>query len=395
MRRATASFNAAQPATQNFYPRSPCGERPLCCRSQARPFSISIHALLAESDLRAEGPKKARYKFLSTLSLRRATATPRAGRQAAAISIHALLAESDFFPCVIFAVACQFLSTLSLRRATYIKREFRRTDTISIHALLAESDVTGTAKCFALNAFLSTLSLRRATWRAAFQRLRDSYFYPRSPCGERPFMGTNTIGRLYISIHALLAESDAAELTTSFFDLNFYPRSPCGERPKFLMMLQSSIKFLSTLSLRRATVIRHGIAGVSGHISIHALLAESDEARSSKAAAIWKFLSTLSLRRATRRSSFSLLSLLNFYPRSPCGERLYHNNTRLSNHTFLSTLSLRRATILLGKTVIRILDNFYPRSPCGERPSQKSEIFGMLSISIHALLAESDRKEMS
>ena len=311
------------------------------------------------------------------------------------ISIHALLAESD-------GAVVDVIAEVG----------------ISIHALLAESDVTGTAKCFALNAFLSTLSLRRATWRAAFQRLRDSYFYPRSPCGERPFMGTNTIGRLYISIHALLAESDAAELTTSFFDLNFYPRSPCGERPKFLMMLQSSIKFLSTLSLRRATVIRHGIAGVSGHISIHALLAESDEARSSKAAAIWKFLSTLSLRRATRRSSFSLLSLLNFYPRSPCGERLsnvfncssvigyfyprspcgerlYHNNTRLSNHTFLSTLSLRRATILLGKTVIRILDNFYPRSPCGERPSQKSEIFGMLSISIHALLAESDRKEMS
>ena len=86
----------------NFYPRSPCGERPLCCRSQARPFSISIHALLAESDLRAEGPKKARYKFLSTLSLRRATATPRAGRQAAAISIHALLAESD---CRMFSTA--------------------------------------------------------------------------------------------------------------------------------------------------------------------------------------------------------------------------------------------------------------------------------------------------
>ena len=146
---------------------------------------------------------------------------------------------------------------------------------ISIHALLAESDVTGTAKCFALNAFLSTLSLRRATWRAAFQRLRDSYFYPRSPCGERPFMGTNTIGRLYISIHALLAESDAAELTTSFFDLNFYPRSPCGERPKFLMMLQSSIKFLSTLSLRRATP----------------------------------------------RLSSPLWGQENFYPRSPCGER--------------------------------------------------------------------------
>ena len=101
------------------------------------------------------------------------------------ISIHALLAESD-------GAVVDVIAEVG----------------ISIHALLAESDVTGTAKCFALNAFLSTLSLRRATWRAAFQRLRDSYFYPRSPCGERPFMGTNTIGRLYISIHALLAESD-------------------------------------------------------------------------------------------------------------------------------------------------------------------------------------------
>ena len=238
---------------EDFYPRSPCGER----RYSGKRFMLEVD-----------------------------------------ISIHALLAESD-------GAVVDVIAEVG----------------ISIHALLAESDVTGTAKCFALNAFLSTLSLRRATWRAAFQRLRDSYFYPRSPCGERPFMGTNTIGRLYISIHALLAESDAAELTTSFFDLNFYPRSPCGERPKFLMMLQSSIKFLSTLSLRRATVIRHGIAGVSGHISIHALLAESDEARSSKAAAIWKFLSTLSLRRATALAHIRRFPFRYFYPRSPCGER--------------------------------------------------------------------------
>ena len=202
-------------------------------------------------------------------------------------------------------------------------------------------------------------------------------------------MGTNTIGRLYISIHALLAESDAAELTTSFFDLNFYPRSPCGERPKFLMMLQSSIKFLSTLSLRRATPrLSSPLWGQENfyprspcgerrskkfksccnlEISIHALLAESDCAGPYTPVPISIFLSTLSLRRATRRSSFSLLSLLNFYPRSPCGERL-------SNVFNCSS----------------VIGYFYPRSPCGERPSQKSEIFGMLSISIHALLAESD-----
>ena len=79
---------------------------------------------------------------------------------------------------------------------------------------------------------------------------------------------------------------------------------------------------------------------------------------------------------------------------------------------FLSTLSLRRATLILppvdtssvsisihallaesddtSKDVIKTARNFYPRSPCGERPasSRKPEHGGI--ISIHALLAESD-----
>ena len=169
----------------NFYPRSPCGERPLCCRSQARPFSISIHALLAESDLRAEGPKKARYKFLSTLSLRRATILCHHASALYPISIHALLAESDtqgvfnlfanpdFYP----RSPCgerqpgerhansqqEFLSTLSLRRAT---------DVVPLKPTLLR--------------FLSTLSLRRATCRKLLKRKINHHFYPRSPCGERP-----------------------------------------------------------------------------------------------------------------------------------------------------------------------------------------------------------------
>ena len=56
----------------NFYPRSPCGER-LMLESNAPTPSV----------------------FLSTLSLRRATSTVIAGKPALAISIHALLAESD------------------------------------------------------------------------------------------------------------------------------------------------------------------------------------------------------------------------------------------------------------------------------------------------------------
>ena len=56
--------------------------------------------------------------FLSTLSLRRATRRPIFFDQAEKISIHALLAESDVekVPADVFYQA--FLSTLSLRRAT-------------------------------------------------------------------------------------------------------------------------------------------------------------------------------------------------------------------------------------------------------------------------------------
>ena len=54
----------------DFYPRSPCGERPSKTLQNWQKPHISIHALLAESDrgwtLNINGP----MKFLSTLSLR-------------------------------------------------------------------------------------------------------------------------------------------------------------------------------------------------------------------------------------------------------------------------------------------------------------------------------------
>ena len=56
------------------------------------------------------------------------------------ISIHALLAESDVekVPADVYYQA--FLSTLSLRRATIALFDFPIVPVISIHALLAESD---------------------------------------------------------------------------------------------------------------------------------------------------------------------------------------------------------------------------------------------------------------
>ena len=146
-----------------FYPRSPCGERLSTLHHIFKLFPISIHALLAESDR-----------------------TPTTVLTLICISIHALLAESDisqlqcilgrryFYPrspcgerlvnALELANLMLFLSTLSLRRAT------------APQPPQGESSIK----------FLSTLSLRRATV-GVFSCYLDNI----------------------ISIHALLAESDA------------------------------------------------------------------------------------------------------------------------------------------------------------------------------------------
>ena len=193
-----------------FYPRSPCGERP----PDSTPFSSN------------------RAIFLSTLSLRRATVlSPRAFAPVCFISIHALLAESDKLLTVSIFIHTQFLSTLSLRRATvhydnynlhcvisihallaesdYLINTYHRIFGISIHALLAESDGILAHHARKIVEFLSTLSLRRAT----DQTILKVYGYG-------------------ISIHALLAESDfTAFCVDCLKSIYFYPRSPCGERP--------------------------------------------------------------------------------------------------------------------------------------------------------------------
>ena len=100
--------------------------------------------------------------------------------------------------------------------------------------------------------FLSTLSLRRAT------------NYPNGLRGHRTFLSTLSLRRAtlsssflgidyYISIHALLAESDrrcGLQLVALCY---FYPRSPCGERRDWFFTGTLDPQFLSTLSLRRAT----------------------------------------------------------------------------------------------------------------------------------------------
>ena len=150
----------------------------------------------------------------------------------------------------------------------------------------------------------------------------QTYFYPRSPCGER------RRGHVWVPRHC-----------------HFYPRSPCGERHSLNLPSKPIERFLSTLSLRRATGAVRELQCVLG----------------------------------------------NFYPRSPCGERRHILIPLQWTTSFLSTLSLRRATILPAWISSKIT-YFYPRSPCGERRCCGPYLLGDHHISIHALLAESDAK---
>ena len=95
LRRATIRKRQIIPIIQNFYPRSPCGERRRESDTEERSQGISIHALLAESDGVLWLKCARRFKFLSTLSLRRATVDAELAADEFDISIHALLAESD------------------------------------------------------------------------------------------------------------------------------------------------------------------------------------------------------------------------------------------------------------------------------------------------------------
>ena len=254
LRRATPVSRCYHKCIQNFYPRSPCGERRLPICKYGLPLI-----------------------FLSTLSLRRATD-----------SFRVVVGTGQHFyprsPCGERPLPnISFITSILL---------------ISIHALLAESDGHRSndnsydtyfyprSPCgerrkpcrtkHSTNPFLSTLSLRRATAFWFFAALKARDFYPRSPCGERRYFFHAVQIIIVISIHALLAESDGSHYSSS--------------RP--------FQRFLSTLSLRRATSFSvHEV--FANFISIHALLAESDSVVSSTGTTGKSFLSTLSLRRAT------------------------------------------------------------------------------------------------
>ena len=122
--------------------------------------------------------------------------------------------------------------------------------------------------------------------------------------------------------------------------------------------------FLTTLPMRGATE-KAITKKPNAHISIHAPHAGSDYARQQPNLNTIKFLSTLPMRGATRLDHLANHGL-DFYPRSPCGER----------HPCAGAA--------------RRWMHFYPRSPCGERRVGLVGVTLNAVISIHAPHAGSD-----
>ena len=172
-----------------------------------------------------------------------------------------------------------------------------------------------------------------------------------------------------VSIHALLAECDRTLPEKLIPSASFNPRTPCGVRPVFRSLDGKELRFQSTHSLRSATKSRvipsradefqstHSLrsATLGGDelqvlfaVSIHALLAECDEIRLP-----------------------GVFPGFGFNPRTPCGVRQFVSDWKHTITWFQSTHSLRSATI-------RVKYEDCPHI-----------------VSIHALLAECDRRRRS
>ena len=213
---------------------------------------------------------------------------------------------------------------------------------ISIHALLAESD-----------------------WRTCAACTAKQYFYPRSPCGERlAYFQPHALSVLFLSTLSL-RRATRFQCGAIQHNKDFYPRSPCGERRGLQPKAPTGPK-----------------------ISIHALLAESDGVCNQTPPQARKFLSTLSLRRATGIITTFAIIAGHFYPRSPCGERPSPCVVMNVRRDFYPRSPCGERRCQRGPGVPDL--DFYPRSPCGERLQRQIEFERYSDISIHALLAESD-----
>ena len=196
--------------TNDFYPRSPRGERPVHAGGQSPGRSISIHAPREGSDPAAvqascgwpnfypRSPRGERPPARWDRSSTRRHFYPRSPRGERHKSIYHVRHTAGHFyprsprgerplPLQQLPHCLGFLSTLPARGAT--RCPARRPWTEPFLSTLPARGATrdGPGRLVAERQFLSTLPARGATVRLGASNHRATNFYPRSPRGERPY----------------------------------------------------------------------------------------------------------------------------------------------------------------------------------------------------------------
>ena len=227
---ATAFSRLTIKPENNFNPRSPCGERPVCAGCSKILFDFNPRSPCGERPLML-----ARLllgaQFQSTLPVWGATNSAIITATARIISIHAPRVGSDLAVDVVHAHACRFQSTLPVWGAT----------------------------CTPCSNFLSYRN-----------------FNPRSPCGERPRPSEKRwlSGGFQSTLPVWGATVPAAWAGAALPDFN--PRSPCGERLHRFDVAAKPGQFQSTLPVWGATLCQYEHVLASSQISIHAPRVGSD-----------------------------------------------------------------------------------------------------------------------
>ena len=198
------------------------------------PFIVSIHALLAECDLRTGA-------YGDT--------TP--------VSIHALLAECDLYSRNLFSVKHSFNPRTPCGVRLPGSIHHAGDGEVSIHALLAECDRFPAAGADCRQCFnpRTPCGVRqpRNPWKQG-----NRGFNPRTPCGVRRVNGYDQIdNHLFQSTHSLRS---ATYHLNSLANLHkcFNPRTPCGVRlrPTLYIATQQSKSYFAPTSLKRPSL--HG-----------------------------------------------------------------------------------------------------------------------------------------
>ena len=154
------------------------------------------------------------------------------------------------------------------------------------------------------------------------QYANTSYFYPRSPRGERLINNKTATLELSISIHAPREGSDVLKILLPIADASFLSTLPARGATRAGQSLGASFGlFLSTLPARGATA-RKDSKMLCISISIHAPREGSDDHLPQDVAG----------------------AHADFYPRSPRGERPRQAGLTAWAKRFLSTLPARGAT---------------------------------------------------